>query len=327
MSHDIRTPMNAILGMTDVALMHIDEKSRVVDALNKITVSGKHLLGLINEVLDMSRIESGRVRLAEESFNLSDTIDNVLTILRSQLEAKGLTLDMDIVSLEHENVIGDEQHLQQIFMNILGNAVKFTPEGGRIGIRIEEKPSHIDGSGCYEFMFEDTGIGMEPEFIKSVFEPFSRAQNSSGNKIEGTGLGMSIAVSIARMMHGDIKVESVLGEGSKFTVTVYLKPDDTARDDTTGLGGLSVLVADDEEAACDAVCEMLKSLGISAEYVLDGDSAVKRAVEADKNGTGFSAVFLDWKMPGKNGSETAAEIREKLGGIPISFSPPTTARI
>ena len=199
MSHDIRTPMNAILGMTSIAAMHIDEKSRVLDALEKITVSGKHLLGLINDVLDMSRIESGKVSLTEDSFNLSDTIDSVLTVFRSQVEAKQLKLDIQIEKIEHENVIGDEQHLQQVFMNIMGNAVKFTPPGGGISIHIRENPSHIGGCGCYEFAFADTGIGMEPDYIKTIFDPFSRAANSSGNKIEGTGLGMSIAVNIARI--------------------------------------------------------------------------------------------------------------------------------
>ncbi len=220
MSHDIRTPMNAILGMTSVATMHIEEKDRVLDALEKIMVSGKHLLGLINEVLDMSRIESGKVSLTEGAFNISDTIESLLTVFRSQMEFKGLALNAGIAKLEHENVVGDEQHLQQIFMNIMGNAVKFTPSGGKISIHIVEKPSSIEGCGCYEFIFEDTGIGMEPEYIQKIFEPFSRAADSRTGKIEGTGLGMSIAVNIARMMRGDIKVESELGKGSRFTVIV-----------------------------------------------------------------------------------------------------------
>lgn len=311
MSHDIRTPMNAILGMTSVATMHIDEKERVLDALSKITVSGKHLLGLINEVLDMSRIESGKVSLTEYPFNLSDTIESLLTVFRSQMEEKGLALDAGIVQLEHENVLGDEQHLQQIFMNIMGNAVKFTPSGGKISIQIDEKPSHITGSGCYEFTFTDTGIGMEKEYIDKIFEPFSRAADSRIDKIEGTGLGMSIAVSIARMMNGDIKVEIEPGKGSRFTVTVYLKLDDMTESDLAVFNGLSVLVVDDEETACESTCEMLRSLGMKAEYVLDGDAAVKRLTE--KGGESFTIVILDWKMPGKDGVETAKEIRTIRG--------------
>ena len=318
MSHDIRTPMNAILGMTAVAAMHIDEKNRVMDALEKINVSGKHLLGLINEVLDMSRIESGRVNLSEEAFNLSDTIGSMLTVFHSQIAAKELELNAGITTLEHENVIGDEQHLQQIFMNIMGNAVKFTPPGGSINIHIQELPSNTPDIGYYEFVFEDTGIGMEEEYIQTIFEPFSRAANSTGNKIEGTGLGMSIAVNIARMMDGDIKVESKLGKGSKFTVTVHLRLDNPAQENVAALASLPVLVVDDEKEACESTCEILNSIGMNSEYVLDGDSAVKRLVEANEAGTDFSVVILDWKMPGKDGVETAAEIRRTVGDhIPL----------
>jgi len=313
MSHDIRTPMNAILGMTSIAAMHIDEKERVLDALNKITVSGKHLLGLINEVLDMSRIESGKVSLTENAFNLSDTIESLMTVFRTQMEAKGLMLNAGIAKLEHENVIGDEQHLQQIFMNIMGNAVKFTPEGGKISIYIEEKPSTISNCGYYEFTFEDTGIGMEKEYIDKIFEPFSRAADSRTSKIEGTGLGMSIAVNIARMMHGDIKVESELGKGSRFTVTVYLKLDDTTDADLMAYSGMSILVVDDEKMSCESSCEILESIGVAAEYVLSGEEAVKRIVNAGENDRKFAAVILDWKMPDKDGLATAREIREAVG--------------
>lgn len=311
MSHDIRTPMNAILGMTSVATMHIDEKERVLDALEKITISGKHLLGLINEVLDMSRIESGKVSLTEGPFNLSDTIESLLTVFRSQMDLKGLALNAGIAKLEHENVVGDEQHLQQIFMNIMGNAVKFTPSGGKISIHIEEKPSNIDGYGCYEFTFEDTGIGMEPDYIQKIFEPFSRAADSRTGKIEGTGLGMSIAVNIARMMRGNIKVESELGKGSKFTVIVYLKLDDMTAADLAVYNGLHVLVVDDEETACESSCEMLRSLGMEAEYVFSGEEALERISAED--GKRFTVVILDWKMPGKDGVETTKDIRRVMG--------------
>ncbi len=318
MSHDIRTPMNAIIGMTTIATMHIDEKERVLDAFHKITISSKHLLGLINEVLDMSKIESGKVTLIEEFFNLSDTIEEILAIFHSQIEAKNINLSVNIVKMAHEDVVGDEQRLQQIFMNIMGNAIKFTPEGGKITINIEEKSSDIEGSGCYEFTFEDTGIGMEQDYIETIFEPFSRASNSCSGKIEGTGLGLTIAVNIARMMNGDIKVESVLGKGSKFTVMVYLKTNDLTPADIDNFAALPVLVVDDEEFACESACETLKSLGMNTEYVLDGDSAVKRIVEANEEGKDFSVVILDWKMPGKDGIETAREIRRAVSDdIPI----------
>lgn len=318
MSHDIRTPMNAIIGMTAIAAMHIDEKERVLDALHKITISSKHLLGLINEVLDMSRIESGKVTLIEEFFNLSDTIKEVLAIFHSQMEEKNLDLSVNIVKMDHEDVAGDEQRLQQIFMNIIGNAIKFTPPNGKITINLKEIPSSIEGRGCYEFTFEDTGIGMEQDYIETIFEPFSRASNSASGKIEGTGLGLTIAANIARMMGGDIKVESVLGKGSKFTVIVYLKINKLTSIDMNNFAALSVLVVDDEKFACESACETLKSLGMNTEYVLDGDSAVKRVVEAKREGKDFSLVILDWKMPGKDGVETARDIRRAVGDdIPI----------
>lgn len=318
MSHDIRTPMNAILGMTAVAEMHIDEKERVLDALSKITVSGKHLLGLINEVLDMSRIESGKVNLTENPFNLSDTIESLLTVFHSQMAAKGLEFSVNIAKLEHEDVIGDEQRLQQIFMNIMGNAIKFTPTGGKVSIDIEEKPSHITGNGYYEFTFEDTGIGMEKDYIQKIFEPFSRAADSRTGKIEGTGLGMAIAVNIARMMNGDIKVQSTLGKGSKFTVMIYLRLNDITQEDIEAFAALPVLVVDDEKATCESACEILNSLNMNAEYVLDGDTAVRRVIEARSDARDFSLVILDWKMPDKDGVETAKEIRNAVGDeIPI----------
>lgn len=318
MSHDIRTPMNAIIGMTAIAAMHIDEKERVLDALHKITISSKHLLGLINEVLDMSRIESGKVTLIEEFFNLSDTIKEVLAIFHSQMEEKNLDLSVNIVKMDHEDVAGDEQRLQQIFMNIIGNAIKFTPPNGKITINLKEIPSSIEGRGCYEFTFEDTGIGMEQDYIETIFEPFSRASNSASGKIEGTGLGLTIAANIARMMGGDIKVESVLGKGSKFTVIVYLKINKLTSIDMNNFAALSVLVVDDEKFACESACETLKSLGMNTEYVLDGDSAVKRVVEAKREGKDFSLVILDWKMPGKDGVETTRDIRRAVGDdIPI----------
>lgn len=241
-----------------------------------------------------------------------------MAIFHSQIEAKNLDLSVNILKMEHENVAGDEQRLQQIFMNIMGNAIKFTPEGGKITVNIKEMPSDIPGTGCYEFTFEDTGIGMEQDYIETIFDPFSRASNSSSSKIEGTGLGLTIAVNIARMMNGDIKVESVLGKGSKFTVTVQLKINALTPTDIDNFAALSVLVVDDEEFACESACETLRSLNIDAEYVLDGDRAVKRITEAKDTVKDFSVVILDWKMPKKDGIETAKDIRRTVGDdIPI----------
>jgi signal transduction histidine kinase/DNA-binding response OmpR family regulator len=318
MSHDIRTPMNAIIGMTAIAAMHIDDKEKVLDSLNKITISSRHLLGLINSVLDMSKIESGKITLSEEEFSLSESIESLLALFHPQIEAKNMELKMDITNIKHENVIGDSQRLQQIFINIMGNAIKFTPDGGRIFLSMKEKRSDMPDRGCYEFVFEDNGIGMSQEFIEKIFEPFARATDSRTSSIEGTGLGMPIAVNIARMMGGDIKVESEQGKYSRFTVTVYLRYNNVTDEDLKELADLPVLVVDDEEIACISACEILNGLAMRAEYVLNGDSAIARVVEAHNEDSDFRLVILDWKMPGKDGIETAREIRKLIGEeIPI----------
>jgi signal transduction histidine kinase/CheY-like chemotaxis protein len=318
MSHDIRTPMNAILGMTAIAAMHIDDKERVMDSLNKITMSGKHLLGLINSVLDMSKIESGKVNLNEDEFNLSDSIQNLLTLYHDEMNYKNLHLKINITHVEHEQVIGDSQRLQQILVNILGNAVKYTEPDGKITIDIQEKKSNIIDKALYEFNFEDTGIGMDEEFLKHIFEPFARANDTRTTHIEGTGLGMAISKNIAKMMGGDILVESQLGIGSKFTVKVYLGINDVTEDALDMLVSLPVLVVDDEEVTCISACEILNSLQMKAEYVLNGDDAINKVATAHEEDNDFSLVILDWKMPGKDGVETAKGIRKIVGNdIPI----------
>ena len=319
MSHDIRTPMNAIMGMTAVAAMHIDDKERLTDCFNKITVSSRHLLALINDVLDMSKIESGKITLSEEPFVIADLVDSVVTIIRMQSRNKHQKFNVQISDITHENVIGDTLRLRQIFVNILGNAVKFTPSGGTIDFSICELNSLVGGMACYEFVCKDTGIGMDEEFIKTIFDPFSRSKQSDQKKIEGTGLGMSITRNIVRMMDGDITVESKPGVGSTFTVQLYLKTQSNQEEnDIKELADLHVLVADDEESSCIAACEALESIGMKAEWVLNGDDAVNRTLIAHENGEDFSAVILDWKMPGKDGIDTAREIRQKIGDhVPI----------
>ncbi len=320
MSHDIRTPMNAIIGMTTIAEGHLDDEERVEDCLNKITVSSKHLLSLINEVLDMSKIESGKIDLAEEEFNISDLIQNLLTMIRPNTEAKNHKLELNIAKVEHEDVIGDVMRLQQVFMNILGNAVKYTPQGGTLELEIKEKESERSGYGCYEFVFRDNGIGMSEEFVKKIFEPFSRAEDSRINKIEGTGLGMAIALNIIRMMNGDIQVESEVNKGSQFTVTVYLKQQNTEMPDMEQIAGLPVLVVDDDGMACEAACEILNSIGMKGEWVTSGKEAADRIAEARRTGKEFFAILLDWQMPGMDGLATAKEIRREAGeGVPIAI--------
>ncbi len=319
MSHDIRTPMNAIMGMTAVAAMHLDDRERLTDCLSKITISSRHLLALINDVLDMSKIESGKVTLNEEPFSIADMVESVVTIIKTQASAKRQELKVHISAIEHEDVVGDILRLQQVFVNILGNAVKFTPEEGTITFSIRECESVIHGMACYEFVCEDTGIGMDEEYIKTIFEPFSRSRNSVSRNIEGTGLGMSITRNIVQMMDGSIQVASQVGVGSTFTVQIHLKLQDVMEaEDVQDLADLHVLVADDDRDSCVATCEILDSIGMLSEYVMSGEEAVARTLEAYQAGSDFAAVILDWKMPGKDGVETAREIRERVGDhVPI----------
>lgn len=318
MSHDIRTPMNAIIGMTAIAGRYLDDKERVADCLSKITVSSKHLLSLINEVLDMSKIESGKIDLAEEEINLSDLVGNLVTMIRPSIEEKKQNLDVRITNVEHEEVIGDSMRLQQIFTNILGNAMKYTPPGGSIEMEIHERASSAYGYASYEFIFRDNGIGMSREFQEKLFEPFSRAEDSRVSKIEGTGLGMTIARNIARRMSGDITVESELGKGTQFNVFLSLRLMNTAGPNTEKLADLPVLVADDDETAAASTCLILENIGMQGEYVLNGRETVDRVWARRESGQDYFAVILDWKMPDMDGVETAREIRRKVGpDVPI----------
>ena len=318
MSHDIRTPMNGIIGMTAIAAAHLDDRERVKDSLQKITQASKHLLSLINEVLDMSKIESGKVQRIEEEFNLSDLIDNLITMTSPQIEEHHHELSVNISGVTHEAVIGDSLRIQKIFTNLMGNAVKFTPDGGRIQISISEKPSGQAKVGCYEFIFEDNGIGMSEEFIEQIFQPFVRADDGRVNRIQGTGLGMPISRNIVRMMGGDIKVESKLGEGSRFTVTMYLKLQDAAEIQYDKLVDLDVLVADDDAISLESCCGMLNDFGMKAMGVSTGAEAVEQVVLHHEQGQDYFACIIDWKMPDMDGVATTRAIRKAVGNdVPI----------
>ncbi len=319
MSHDIRTPMNAIIGMTAIAGTHLEDTERVEDCLNKITVSSKHLLGLINEVLDMSKIESGRMDLQEEEFVLPELIDNLLAMCKTQIKAKNHNLSVLIHGIEHENVIGDSQRIQQAFMNLMSNAIKYTPDNGKINLTITEKPTNRPRVGCYEAIFEDNGIGMSQDFLGHLFEPFARAADHRVEKIQGTGLGMAIMKNVIQMMNGTIDVESELDKGTKFTVTFYLKLQDAEeRIPYEEFVDLPVLVADDEPIACEFTCEMLTKLGMKSEWVLTGQEAVERVVARHEAGEDYNTVIIDWKMPVMDGLATTKEIRRRVGEcIPI----------
>lgn len=318
MSHDIRTPMNGIIGMTAIAAAHIDDKERVKDSLQKITQASKHLLSLINEVLDMSKIESGKVQLVEEEFSLSNLVENLINMTSSQMKAHKHQFSVNISEVIHEKVIGDSLRIQKVFTNLLGNAVKFTPDGGRIKLSISEKLCSQTKVGCYEFIFEDNGIGMNQEFLEQIFDPFSRAEDSKVNKIQGTGLGMPISRNIVRMMGGDIKVESKAGIGSRFTVTMYLKLQDDETVNYDKFVNLPVLVVDDDEISMESCCGILNDLGMKAEGVLSGKEAVERVVFRHEQKQDFFACVIDWKMPDMDGITTTKEIRKAVGNeVPI----------
>ncbi len=319
MSHDIRTPMNAIIGMTAIAGTHLDDKERVADCLGKITVSSKHLLGLINEVLDMNKIESGKLDLHDEDFSLSELIDNLLSMVRPQIDSKNHELVVTIHGIEHERVVGDSQRLQQVFMNLMSNAVKYTPEGGTIRLTITEKPTNKPKIGCYEFIFEDNGIGMSEEFLDQLFNPFARAADSRVEKIQGSGLGMAITYNMVQMMNGNVEVESKLNQGTKVTVTIVMKlQDDDEKIAYEEFVDLPILVADDDEIACETTCEVLEELGMKGEWVLSGQEAVEVVVCRHEENRDFFAVIVDWKMPGMDGIQTTKEIRRRVGNeVPV----------
>jgi len=314
MSHDIRTPMNAIIGMTAIAKARLTDTERVEDCLQKINVSSRHLLSLINEVLDMSKIESGKVDLNEEPFHLSDLVDNLSLMIRPQVLAKHHTFNIQINNVEHEKVIGDSLRIQQSFVNLMSNAVKYTPDGGKIDLIITEKPCRQHQFACYEFIFQDNGIGMSPEYVERIFEPFSRAEDTRVNKIQGTGLGMAITNNLVRMMNGTIKVESQLNEGSRFLVTIFLRLQDTEEElDCTEFHGLSVLIADSDIATCEDACSILGEMGVQSEWVLTTADAIDKVEISHRENRDYFAIILDWKMPGTNFPRAVQEIRARTG--------------
>lgn len=317
MSHDIRTPMNAIIGMTAIAGANIDNKNRVLDCLNKINHSSRHLLGLINEVLDMSQIERGEINLVQEEFRLPDLIDDLLTIMKPSIEQHSHELSVTLTDIRHETVTGDRMRIQQILVNIMTNAVKYTPDGGKLHLGICEKFTRGNTS-CFEFIIKDNGMGMTEEFLKVIFKPFTRADNDRTTKIPGTGLGMAITKNIVEMMNGDIRVESEYGKGSKFTVSIVLRTQNIGSDDCPELEALPVLVVDDDQACCEGTVAVLNDIGMKGEWVTSGREAVELTAERHELHNDFFAVIIDWKMPEMDGVETTREIRRRVGkDVPI----------
>ncbi|MDE7366909.1 MAG: response regulator [Lachnospiraceae bacterium] len=315
MSHDIRTPMNAIIGFSTIAVNHIDNKDQVLDSLQKVLSSSNHLLSLINDILDMSRIESGKVQIKEQECNISEQMHNLINIIQPQIKAKQLELFVDTFEVTNEDVIADPLKLNQVFINLLSNAVKYTPAGGTVSFRIMQKTTFRHGYGDYTFIIKDNGIGMSPEFVEHIFEPFERESTVTQSGIQGTGLGMAITKNIVEMMNGTIQVESEMGKGSTFTVQLELKLQDTEKnaEQIKELEGLRALVVDDDFNVCDSVSKMLKQIGLRSEWTTSGKEAVYRARSAYEEGDSYHTYIIDWQMPGLSGVETARKIRDAVG--------------
>ena len=319
MSHDIRTPMNAIIGFTTLALSNIDDTDRVKDYLGKTLASSNHLLSLVNDVLDMSRIESGKIHLEEVEVNLSDVLHDLKTIVSGQIYAKQLELYMDAMDVTDEDVYCDKTRLNQILLNLLSNAIKFTPAGGTVSVRVRQLAGKVRGCGQYEFRIKDNGIGMSQEFAQKIFEPFERERTSTVSGIQGTGLGMAITKNIVDMMVGTIEVQTAQGKGTEFTVCVPMRAQTEQRpvEKITELEGLKALVVDDDFNTCDSVTKMLVKVGMRAEWTLSGKEAVLRARQSIEMSDVYHAYIIDWRLPDMNGIEVTRQIRSLHDDTPI----------
>ena len=320
MSHDIRTPMNAIIGFTALAQTHIGNTSMVQDYLGKIHTSSAHLLKLINEILDMSRIESGIVKLEENTVHIPDALKDLRIMIQGQIESRSQNLYIDALDVKNEDVITDKLRLNQILLNIVSNAIKYTGVGGNIIIRVTERASSLKGYTTYEFSIKDNGMGMTPEFVEHVFDTFSREQSSTVSGIQGTGLGMSITKNIVDMMNGNITVKSELGKGSEFVVTIDFKVADhvVVNEPITDLKGARALVVDDDINTCQSVSKMLRDIDMRPDWSTSGREAVIRAKEAEEIKDEYRVYIIDYLMPDMNGIETVRRIRKYVGNeIPI----------
>ena len=319
MSHDIRTPMNAIIGLTTLAVSNIDNQKKVRDYLSKILSSSNHLLSLINDILDMSRIESGKIHLEETEVSLSDVLHDLKTIISGQIYAKQLDLYMDAMDVTNEDVYCDKTRLNQVLLNLLSNAVKFTPAGGTVSVRLKQFPGTLKDSGLYEIRVKDNGIGMSQEFVKKIFSPFERERTSTVSRTQGTGLGMAITKNIVDMMGGTIEVQTEQGKGTEFIVRlpfrIQFKQHHTEK--IAELEGLKALVVDDDFNTCDSVTKMLVRIGMRSEWTLSGKEAVLRARQSMELGDAFHAYIIDWRLPDMNGIEVTRQIRSLGDDTPI----------
>ncbi len=324
MSHDIRTPINGVMGMTNIALRHLDDRERVRECLEKIDDASEHLLMLINDVLDMSRIEAGKLQINHSPFDLSALVSNCSSIISGQLKGRNIRYTDDISGVVHRKLVGDELHLRQVLINILGNSVKFTNEGGSIRLSVTETACE-NGIARLRFVMEDTGIGMSPEFLPKLFEAFTQESNGSRTHYAGTGLGMAMTKQFVELLGGTVQVESELNVGTRFTVDLPVEIDETEEkaasreNDMADLSGMKILVAEDNEINMEIITVLLEEAGVSVVQAFNGREAVEKFKEAERGA--FDAVLMDVMMPEMDGLEASRIIRglerEDARTIPI----------
>lgn len=313
MSHEIRTPMNAIIGMTTIAGAHLEDRGRLEDCLTKIAFASRHLLALINDVLDMSKIEAGKLAINHEAFQLQQLIESVVSVIYTQTRAQKKNFECDASGVVQETYIGDFLRVNQILLNLLSNAVKFTPQGGEIRLKIRQAEQK-NGTSRLQFIVSDTGIGMSEEFLERIYLPFEQAEAQTTQTFGGTGLGMAITYNLVDLLNGSIHVSSKLGEGTTFTVELPFElPQEETEHRAWPLDSLRVLVADDDEDACTHAALLLQRMNIDAQCVTSGYEAVQAVLKAHQAGVGYDVCILDWKMPGMDGLQVTQKIREKLG--------------
>ena len=315
MSHDIRTPMNAIIGFAALAKNNIEDSEKVGEYLEKIGSSSSYLLSLINDILDMSRIESGKLNIEEKPCSISEIFRDMRNIIQTQMQSKQLAFFMDTIDVVDEDILCDKLHINQVLLNLLSNSIKFTEPGGSVFLTIQQKPTAPTGYGAYEIRVKDTGIGMNAEFVEHIFEPFERERTSTVSGIQGTGLGMAITKNIVDAMDGTIEVKTEEGKGTEFIINLNfrLQADHMEIETSEKLAGLHALVVDDNFSTCDSVSKMLTQLGMRVEWSMHGREAVLRARQAKEMDDEFFAYIIDWALPDLNGEEVVRQIRAEVG--------------
>ncbi len=317
MSHDIRTPMNAIIGLTTIAEKKLDDREAVSDNLSKIRLASNHLLTLINDILDISKVESGKLNLSPLTFSIVETVQNLMNLSQPMIKEKNIDFSFRINHMDKEYLYADQLRLNQIYINVLSNAIKYTEPGGRVSVDLREEESEKEGCVRLIYCVADTGIGMSPEFLKKMYEPFSRQTDSRVNSIQGTGLGLAITRQMVELMNGTIDCQSEAGKGTTFTIALDL-PIAEKQLEEMRIEGIDVLIADDDPILLESAVDTLETLGINAEQAQSGMEALEKARHRHEAGKDYDVIILDWKMPDMNGVETIRRIRTEVdAGIPI----------